>query len=98
VPIMSEAVQAYRHVAASPEFREIARLRSKARHDEAQALNNVRREEREKLQGVIDEQADLIGEQADVFNEKDASLAKQAGLIDEQAALITELQKQLSKK
>jgi hypothetical protein len=47
-------------------------------------LNNARREEREKLQGVI--------------GEKDASLAKQAGLIDEQAALIAELQKQLSKK
>ena len=62
VPIMSEAVKAYRHVAASPEFREIARLRSKARHDEAQALNNARREERAKLQGVIDEQAARIVE------------------------------------
>jgi len=62
VPIMSAAVQAYRHVATSSEFREIARLRSKARHDEAQALNNARREERAKLQGVIDEQAALIAE------------------------------------
>ena len=61
---MSAAVQAYRHVAASPEFREIARLRSKARHDEAQALNNARREERAKLQGVIDEKDALIDEQA----------------------------------
>ena len=61
---MSAAVQAYRHVAASPEFREIARLRSKARHDEAQALNNAKKqgaeEEREKWQSVVDEQAALI--------------------------------------
>jgi len=64
---MSAAVQAYRHVAVSPEFREIARLRSKARHDEVQALGNARREERAKLQGVIDE--------------KDAALAEQAALI-----------------
>jgi predicted transposase/invertase (TIGR01784 family) len=47
VPIMSEAIGAYRHVAASPEFREIERMRSKARHDEAQALRNARRQERE---------------------------------------------------
>jgi len=63
---MSAAVQAYRHVAASPEFREIARLRSKARHDEAQALGNARKqgaaEEREKWQSVVDEQAALIAE------------------------------------
>jgi len=69
VPIMSAAVKAYRHVAASPEFREMARLRSKARHDEAQALNNARREERVKLQGVIDEQAAIIVElQAQINN------------------------------
>jgi len=44
VPIMSEAILAYRHVAASPELREAERMRSKARHDEAQALQNARRE------------------------------------------------------
>jgi len=91
VPIMSEAVQAYRHVAASPEFREIARLRSKARHDEAQALNNARREERAKLQGVIDKKDAALAEQAGVIDKKDAVLA-------EQAALIAELQKRLNKK
>ena len=95
VPMMNAAVQAYRHVSASPEFREIARLRSKARHDEAQALNNARRQgaaERDvHWQGIFDEQADVIDEQADVIDE-------QAGVIGEQAALIAELQAQLSKK
>jgi len=62
VPIMSEALQAYRHVAASDEFVQIEKMRSKARHDEAQALNNARREEREKLQGVIDEKDAIIAE------------------------------------
>jgi len=63
VPIMNEAVKAYRHVAASSEFREIARLWSKARHDEAQALNNAERrgaeKEREKWQSVADENEQL---------------------------------------
>jgi len=53
VPIMSEAIVAYRHVAASPELREAERMRSKARHDEAQALQNAKREEREHWQGVV---------------------------------------------
>ena len=53
VPIMSEAIGAYRHVAASPEFREIERMRSKARHDEAQALMNAQRQRDEHWQGVV---------------------------------------------
>ena len=35
---MSEAISAYRQITVTPEFREMERLRSKARHDEAQAL------------------------------------------------------------
>ena len=41
VPEMSEAIQAYRHITVTPEFREAERLRTKARHDEAQALFNA---------------------------------------------------------
>jgi len=37
---------AYRSITATPEFREMERLRSKARHDEAQALWNERRKEK----------------------------------------------------
>jgi len=63
VPIMSEAIVAYRHVAASPELREAERMRSKARHDEAQALKNAERRgaesEREKWQGVAVENEEL---------------------------------------
>jgi len=70
---MSEAIGAYRHVAASPEFREIERMRSKARHDEAQALRNARLkgelEEREKWQGVV--------------ADKDAEIARLRAELDE---------------
>ena len=43
---MSDAIAAFRHLAASPELREAERMRSKARHDEAQALYNERRKEK----------------------------------------------------
>jgi predicted transposase/invertase (TIGR01784 family) len=46
VPIMTEAIGAYRHVAATDEFREIERLRSRARHNEASALRHARNEGR----------------------------------------------------
>jgi predicted transposase/invertase (TIGR01784 family) len=47
VPEMQQAIGAYRSVSAAPEFREIERLRSKARHDEAQALRHARLEGRD---------------------------------------------------
>jgi predicted transposase/invertase (TIGR01784 family) len=62
VPIMSEAIAAYRHVAASDRLAQIEKAKSKARHDEAQALNNARREEREKWQGVLADKDALIAE------------------------------------
>ena len=46
VSVMEEAIVAYRSITAAPEFREMERLRSKARHDEAQALWNERRKEK----------------------------------------------------
>ena len=59
VQTMNEAIQAFRHVAASPEFKAIERMRSKARHDEAQALKNAERKaarRRDKhWQGVVAE-------------------------------------------
>ena len=38
---MDQAINAYYTITASPEFREIERLREKARHDEAQALHHA---------------------------------------------------------
>lgn len=41
VPTMEQAISAYYSITASSEFREIERLREKAGHDEAQALQNA---------------------------------------------------------
>ena len=80
VPIMSTALQAYRHVAASDEFKERERMRSKARHDEAQALRNaeLRGEERAtaKWQGLTAEKDTTIAEQAALIAELQAQLGK----------------------
>jgi len=43
---MKEAINAYRHITVTKEFQEAERLRSKARHDEAQALYGARNEGR----------------------------------------------------
>ena len=62
VPIMEEAVKAYRTVATSSEVRERERLWEKARHDEAQALKNAERRRDEHWQGVVAEKDALIAE------------------------------------
>jgi hypothetical protein len=41
VPEVSQAIEAYRKITVTPEYREYERLWSKARHDEAQALYNA---------------------------------------------------------
>jgi hypothetical protein len=68
---MQQAIKAYRSITVTPEFREMERLRSKARHDEAQALYHAEKvgEERAnaKWQGVV--------------ANKDTALAEQAALI-----------------
>lgn len=44
VPEMEQAINAYYTITASEKFRELERLRSKARHDEAQALHHAKQE------------------------------------------------------
>ena len=41
---MEQAINAYNTVSVSPEFRELERLRSIARHNEAAALRNAKEE------------------------------------------------------
>ena len=57
VPVMEQAINAYEKVSASPEFKELERLRSLTRHNEATAIyyaeERGRDEEREKWQGVV---------------------------------------------
>jgi predicted transposase/invertase (TIGR01784 family) len=44
VPVMNEAINAYQKISVSPEFRELERARSYARHNEASALRHARQE------------------------------------------------------
>jgi hypothetical protein len=62
VPVMEQALGAYRHITATDEFKEVERMRSRARHNEASALGHARREERKKWQGVVAEK-DVENEQ-----------------------------------
>jgi len=48
VPIMDQAIEAYRHIKATDEFKELERLRSRARHNEAAALRHAREEAEKK--------------------------------------------------
>jgi predicted transposase/invertase (TIGR01784 family) len=62
VPVMEQAIEAYRHVTATDEFKEMERLRSRARHNEAAALRHAIEAEREKWQGVVADKDAQIAE------------------------------------
>jgi predicted transposase/invertase (TIGR01784 family) len=93
VPVMAEAIEAFRHIAATKDYKEIERLRDRARHNEASALRHAaevaEQAEREKWQGVVAKnEAALAG--------KDAALAEQKIELAEQAAEIAQLRKRLN--
>ena len=69
VPVMKQAIGAYRKVTATDEFRQLERMRADARNREASALGHARREERKKWEGVV--------------AEKDTALAEKDALIAE---------------
>ncbi len=57
VPIMTRTIEAYHNLTATAEFQERERMRSKARHDEAQALSNAERKGQE--EGRREEKLDV---------------------------------------
>jgi flagellar biosynthesis/type III secretory pathway protein FliH len=67
---MEEVIGAYRQVTATDEFKELERLRERARHNEASALRHARnqgklegeQQEREKWQSVLTEKDELIAQ------------------------------------
>jgi hypothetical protein len=80
---MNEASGVYRHVPPEDEFKEIERLRSLARHNEASALGHARREsekaEREKRQRIIAEKDALIAEKDALIAELQARIKARFG-------------------
>ena len=95
VPIMEQAINAYRHITATDEFKEVERLRSLARHNEAAALRHAAEVEREKWQGVVEEKDAVISNQSATLADKDAEISDKDAALAEQAALIAELRARL---
>ena len=98
-PIMTQAIEAYRNVTATDEFKELERLRSRARHNEASALGNA---ERRGYRKGIEEQQAIIAEKDAALADKDIALAGKdaaytAALADKDAQ-IAELLARLGEK
>jgi predicted transposase/invertase (TIGR01784 family) len=90
VPEMTQVIKAYREVTVTDEFREIERLRSRARSNETAALRHAREVERAKVtakwQGVVAEKDATF---ATVLADKDAALAdKDAEIMRLRAQLV----------
>ncbi|MDR1262206.1 MAG: hypothetical protein LBK46_01805 [Oscillospiraceae bacterium] len=66
---MEQAIEAYRSITTSKEFREIERLRSLARHNEATALRHAAEVERAKWESVVAEKDAFITELLAQLNE-----------------------------
>ena len=81
---MTKAVAAFRSVTASDEFKDLERIRARARHNEAQAIYNaeirVAKERDEHWQGVVAEKDSALAEKDDhwqgIVAEKDALIAQ----------------------
>jgi predicted transposase/invertase (TIGR01784 family) len=94
VTVMEQAIKAYRSITATDEFRTLERMRFDARHNEAAALGNARREgyreAEEKLQGVIAEKEASIAE-------KEAHIAEKEAHIAEKDVRIAQLEAQIAR-
>jgi predicted transposase/invertase (TIGR01784 family) len=88
VPIVQQAIGAYRTITVSDEFKELERLRSDALHNEASALANAERKERAKWQGVVAEKEAIVTETKAALADKEAALAELAARIAELEALL----------
>jgi hypothetical protein len=90
VPIVSEAIGVYHGITASKEFKEIERLRLRASHDEATALEAARQKEREKLQRVLAKKDAALAESKTTLADKDATIADKDAEIARLRALLGE--------
>ena len=91
-PVMEQAIKAYHHITATSEFKEMERLRSLARHNEAAALRHAAEVEREKWQGVVAEQKAALAEHKAALAEHKSVIADKdaehkAALADKDAEI-----------
>ena len=80
VPVMEQAIGAYRHVTATDEFKELERQRHYAAHNNASALGQARREgaaeERAKWEIVIANKDEALADSKAALADKDARIAE----------------------
>ena len=95
VPDMQQAINAYRSITATDEFRTLERMRSDARYNEASALRRAAEVEREKWLSVV---ADKDAEHAATLADKDAALADKDAALADKDNLIAHLLAQLAEK
>ena len=90
VPVMEQAIKAYRHITATNEFRNLERMRSDARHNEAAALRHAAEVEREKWQVVVADKDATIADKDATIADKDAALADMGAEIARLHAMLSE--------
>ncbi|MCL2252371.1 MAG: hypothetical protein FWC12_10740, partial [Treponema sp.] len=81
VEIMEKAINAYNTITVSPEFKELERLRSIARHNEASSLRNAKEEG--KTEGKTEERVE-IAKNALQMNLPIETIAKLTGLTSKE--------------
>jgi predicted transposase/invertase (TIGR01784 family) len=86
--VMEQAVEAYKHITATDEFKEIERLRSLARHNEASALRHAAEVERAKWQKVVADNKAKIADNEAKIADKDAEIEKLRVQINELQAQV----------
>jgi predicted transposase/invertase (TIGR01784 family) len=81
VPDMQKAIEAYRSITATAEFRTLERMRADARHNEAAALGNARREgyreATEKWQVLVTDLRDTVADKDALIAELKARLGEE---------------------
>ncbi|MDR2734103.1 MAG: Rpn family recombination-promoting nuclease/putative transposase [Spirochaetota bacterium] len=87
VPIMEQAIEAYRQTKVTDEFKELERLRSRARHNEAAALHHAREEAEKKANKKADKKWQAVVAAKDASHA--AALAAKDAEIAELRALTT---------
>jgi chromosome segregation ATPase len=86
--IVREAINAYREIVVSPEFRELERLRREALSNEASALETARILERRKLQGLLADKDAKLADKDVKLADKDVIIAdKNAKLADKDVTI-----------
>jgi predicted transposase/invertase (TIGR01784 family) len=69
VPVMKDAVAAYKSVSVSPEFYEIERLRDRTRHNEASALGYAKSQGAKEMATKLEKRLRKLGVSPDILKE-----------------------------